>query len=152
MLFRGKEYPVTVVPDGNPRRKVRLEGGRAVVLVPRATRRQVTAAINEWYAAEAKVVIRQSVWRISRKLGAEFNTIMIRNQRTRWGSCSTMGNLSFNIRLAAAPQEVIDYVVVHELMHLKEPNHSKRFWALVEEACPDFRRQREWLKKNESDY
>jgi predicted metal-dependent hydrolase len=150
VLFRGREYPVSVIADGNPRPMVRIEDGRVMVLVPRATPRHIRAAIRDWYRAEANVVIRQSVWRISRRLGIKYNSIMIRNQKTRWGSCSSRGNLSFNIRLATAPQEVIDYVVVHELMHLKEPNHSKRFWSLVEASCPAYRQHRDWLKKNET--
>jgi predicted metal-dependent hydrolase len=143
------EYPLVVVADGNPRPKVRLEDGRAVVLVPRATTSEIRRAIEEWYRSEASVVIKQSVWRMSRRLGLRFNTIMIRNQKTRWGSCSSRGNLSFNFKLATAPQEVIDYVVLHELMHLKEPNHSKRFWRLVEQECPKYREHREWLKRVE---
>ncbi len=149
VLFRGKEYPVRVVADGNPRSKVRLEGGEALVLVPRAAPREVRKALDAWYKAEATVVIKQSVWRMSRRLGLTYNSIMIRNQRTRWGSCSSLGNLSFNFKLASAPQEVIDYVVLHELMHLKEPNHSKRFWSLVEAQCPEYRRHRLWLKQVE---
>jgi predicted metal-dependent hydrolase len=149
VLFRGKEYPVLVVADDNPRSKVRLEDGRAVIFVPKATAAEIKRAIKRWYRAEANIVIRQSVWRISRRLGLKVNTIMIREQRTRWGSCSSRGNLSFNFKLATAPQEVIDYVVLHELMHLKEPNHSKRFWSLVEQECPDFRNHRAWLKRIE---
>ncbi len=143
------EYPLLVVADGNPRPKVRLEDGRVVVLVPRATTSEVTRAIKEWYRSEASVVIKQSVWRMSRRLDLRFDTIMIRSQKTRWGSCSSQGNLSFNFKLATAPQEVIDYVVLHELMHLKEPNHSKRFWRLVEQECPKYREYREWLKRAE---
>jgi hypothetical protein len=149
VLFRGKQYPVRVVADGNPRSRVRLVNGEAVVLVSRATPREIRKAIEGWYRAEASVVIKQSVWRLSRRLGLEYNTIMIRNQRTRWGSCSNKGNLSFNFKLATAPQGVIDYVVLHELMHLKEPNHSKTFWNLVERECPGYRDHRRWLQEVE---
>ena len=149
-MFRGREYPMVVVADGNPRPKVRIEEGRAIILVPKATEKEVKGAIEQWYRAEASVTIKQTVWRWSRRLGLRYRTIMIRNQKTRWGSCSSRGNLSFNIKLATAPQEVIDYVVVHELMHLLEPNHSKRFWGSVEEHCPGFRDCRDWLKRNEN--
>lgn len=149
VLFRGKEYRVKVVADGNPRSTVRLEGDEAVVLVPRATISEIRKALDGWYRSEATVAIKQTVWRLARKLGLEYNTIMIRNQRTRWGSCSSKGNLSFNMKLATAPQEVIDYVVIHELMHLREPNHSKRFWSLVERECPDYMAKRKWLKEVE---
>lgn len=74
--------------------------------------------------------------------------IRIRAQKTRWGSCSSKGTLSFNWKLMMAPDEVIDYVVVHELCHLCEMNHSKRFWSLVGTILPDYQRRRRWLKEN----
>jgi len=70
-------------------------------------------------------------------------------QDTRWGSCSSLGTLSFNCRLAIAPEPTIRYVVVHELAHLKEPNHSKRFWSIVQSQCEDFRDHNHWLRKNQ---
>ncbi|HEX4519154.1 MAG TPA: YgjP-like metallopeptidase domain-containing protein [Gaiellaceae bacterium] len=79
-------------------------------------------------------------------LGVSFARIEVRGQRTRWGSCSSRGTLSFNWRLVLAPYEVLDYVVVHELCHLREPNHSPRFWRLVAERRPDWHSQREWLR------
>ncbi len=81
-------------------------------------------------------------------LGVTYERIEIRDQRTRWGSCSTRGTLSFNWRLVLAPFEVLDYVVVHELCHLREPNHSLRFWKLVESRRPDWRAHREWLHQH----
>jgi predicted metal-dependent hydrolase len=81
-------------------------------------------------------------------LGVSYSRIEIRDQRTRWGSCSPKGTLSFNWRLALAPLEVLDYVVVHELCHLREPNHSPRFWRLVTERRPGWREQRAWLREH----
>ena len=78
-------------------------------------------------------------------LGVEVARIQVRDQRTRWGSCSTSGTLSFNWRLVLAPFEVLDYVVVHEVCHLREANHSKRFWRLVESRRPNWRDQKAWL-------
>jgi predicted metal-dependent hydrolase len=78
-------------------------------------------------------------------LGVAVGRIEVRDQRTRWGSCSTRGTLSFNWRLVLAPFEVLDYVVVHELCHLREQNHSHRFWRLVESRRPGWRAQRDWL-------
>ena len=82
------------------------------------------------------------------ELGVEVQRVQIRDQRSRWGSCSTRGTLSFNWRLVLAPFDVLDYVVVHELCHLLEPNHSRRFWKLVEQRRPDWRAQRDWLHEH----
>ncbi len=80
--------------------------------------------------------------------GGSFNRITIRDQKTRWGSCSARGTLSFNWRLMLAPPAVLDYVVVHELCHLTHMDHSKAFWAHVESVCPDYRIHRKWLKEH----
>jgi predicted metal-dependent hydrolase len=81
-------------------------------------------------------------------LGVSYRRIEVRGQRTRWGSCSSRGTLSFNWRLVLAPFEVLDYVVVHELCHLREANHSPRFWRLVAERRPGWREQRAWLREH----
>jgi hypothetical protein len=81
-------------------------------------------------------------------LGVTFGRVKVKDQRSLWGSCSREGNLNFNWRLTLAPFEVLDYVVVHELAHRLEMNHSRRFWAHVEKHCPDHRVHRRWLRKN----
>lgn len=81
-------------------------------------------------------------------VGVEYGRITIRNQRTRWGSCSGKKNLNFNCLLMMTPEDVIDYVVVHELCHLKEMNHSPSFWAEVERVLPYYKKSRLWLKRN----
>jgi predicted metal-dependent hydrolase len=102
--------------------------------------------------AEARRVVRELVTAVADQeaaaLGVRYARIAIRGQRTRWGSCSSRGTLSFNWRLALAPFSVLDYVVVHELCHLRVPNHSSRFWALVAERRPGFRDARDWLREH----
>lgn len=81
-------------------------------------------------------------------VGVSYGRITIRNQKTRWGSCSGQGNLNFNCLLMLCPEEVRDYVVVHELCHRKEMNHSPAFWSLIEKVLPDYKVQRTWLKEH----
>lgn len=99
-------------------------------------------------ASQALTVIPVRAEYYARKLEVTYGRITIRSQKTRWGSCSSKGNLNFNCLLMLTPPEVIDYVVVHELCHLREMNHSKRFWKEVEQILPDYRKQRQWLKEN----
>jgi predicted metal-dependent hydrolase len=84
----------------------------------------------------------------SERIGVAYQRIRIGGQRTLWGSCSARGTISFNWRLVLAPREVLDYVVVHELCHLRVPDHSMRFWALVERHRPHWRDQRDWLRRH----
>lgn len=84
-------------------------------------------------------------------MGVSYGKITIRCQKTRWGSCSAKGNLNFNCLLMLAPEKVQDYVVVHELCHRLEMNHSGRFWAEVERVMPDYRIYRQWLKEHGSE-
>ena len=97
---------------------------------------------------EAMKDIPERVARLAPAVGVTCGNITIRNQRTRWGSCSGKGNLNFNCLLMLVPEEVRDYVVVHELCHRKEMNHSTAFWAEVERVMPDYREHRRWLKEN----
>lgn len=99
-------------------------------------------------AQQAKAVIPQRVATYAPLIGVTYGRITIRAQRSRWGSCSGKGNLSFNCLLMLTPSEVIDSVVVHELCHRKEMNHSPRFYAEVLRVCPDYQKCRNWLKEN----
>ena len=81
-------------------------------------------------------------------LGVSFNRVSVKDQRTLWGSCTREGNLNFSWRLALAPDAVLDYLIVHELAHRAQMNHSRRFWEVVERVCPAHRSHRRWLRKN----
>lgn len=96
----------------------------------------------------AKKVIPEKVAYYARLMNVTYGRISIRKQKTRWGSCSREGNLNFNCLLMMVPSEVLDYVVVHELSHRIEMNHSKAFWEQVETVCPKYRIWRKWLKEN----
>jgi predicted metal-dependent hydrolase len=105
-------------------------------------------ALERWYRTEARKHIEPRLQRATDALGRCHTSLAIRNQRTRWGSCSTTGAMSFNWRLMLAPEPVLDYVVWHEACHLVVMDHSRRFWALVERHVPGYREPRRWLRQN----
>lgn len=99
------------------------------------------------FTDKLRPVLRHRVDFYASCMGVSYGRITIRNQKTRWGSCSTLGNLNFNWRLALLPEKLMDYVIVHELAHRLEMNHSSRFWAQVEKILPDWRERRRLLKE-----
>lgn len=101
-------------------------------------------------AEKLKPTLLRSVGRYAEIIGVNYGRITIRAQRTRWGSCSQKGNLNFNCLLSLAPSEVLDYVVVHELCHLRHMDHSKEFWADVMKYCPEYKSAKAWLKTDGS--
>jgi hypothetical protein len=96
--------------------------------------------------AQARRELPPRLLELAREHGVDISRVLIRNQRSRWGSCSPKGVIALNYRLVLMPTEVRDYILVHELMHLRQANHSRRFWKLVEQACPAFRAAERWLK------
>jgi len=108
----------------------------------------LTAKERARYIKIARDIFTRKTEYYARIMGVSYGRISIREQKTRWGSCSSQGNLNFNWRLIFAPENVLDYVVVHELAHRKEMNHSKAFYAIVESVLPDYRVSRKWLRDN----
>lgn len=112
----------------------------------REIRRQVESLTVRVLCRAAEPWLRERVRELNSKhFRFSLNSVKFRKQRRRWGSCSAKGNINISHRLIVAPQELLDYVVIHELAHLKEMNHGKRFWALVRAACPDYRERRRML-------
>ena len=112
-----------------------------------AARRIDAGDLDELYQKALDYISKRTAC-LAEKIGVTYGKITIRKQKTRWGSCSRDGNLSFNCMLMKAPAYVIDYVIVHELCHRKEMNHSKKFWAEVEKAMPDYNNAKKWLREN----
>ena len=114
---------------------------KAIQPVPALTEEEHKKLIRQ-----AREILSGKVARFAALMGVSYGRITVRSQRSRWGSCSAKGNLSFNCLLMLAPEPVQDYVVVHELCHRKEMNHSPQFWAEVEKVLPDYRQYIKWLK------
>lgn len=116
--------------------------------LPRLSGSDPSAALERWYRREGRRRLEAAAAREAARLDVAYARIAVRDQRTRWGSCSTRGTLSFNWRLVLAPPEILEYVVVHELLHLREHNHSKAFWALLDRHRPGWRAQWQWLREH----
>ena len=136
--------------------------GNALHLVPEPARTRVhrrgddllvpsgdyRPALERWYRRAARTEIAPRLDRATAQAGSRYTALTIRSQKTRWGSCSRSGAMSFNWRLLLAPEPVLDYVIWHEVCHLQIMDHSPRFWALLRQMCPDYRDHQRWLRKN----
>jgi len=111
-------------------------------------RELIKEMLTKWYKDSFGDIVRERIEKYSPELNVAPAKIFIKNQKTRWGSCSTKGNINLNWLLVMTPLEIIDYVIVHELSHLKVMNHSQEFWTLVESILPDYKERRKWLKEN----
>lgn len=142
-LYLGREILLRIIPNGRPA----LVMDRVFKLT-RSARPQAESCFEAWYKKQARAVLSERVEYFAKLHGFRVGKIRISSARTRWGSCSSKETLSFTWRLVMAPLEVIDYVVVHELCHLNEMNHSRTFWARVEAILPNYKACRKWLKDN----
>ena len=142
-LFLGQSYPLTVVEDLP--KAVLMD--RALMISPVALR-NARDHLEYWYKTQALEHITQRVEHYAKITGLKHQSIRVNNATTRWGSCGYKDTLNFTWRLIMAPARVVDYVVIHELMHLKQKNHSQKFWAEVACMMPDYRQEERWLKKN----
>lgn len=146
VLWRGEMNPVRVAAEGE-RPQVCLAAD--VFRVP-SLEGDLRPTLEAQFARRARIELPARTWELAAESGADVKQVTVRNQRTRWGSCSAGGTISLNWRLVQAPDFVRDYIILHELMHLREMNHSDRFWARVEEVCPGWRDAERWLKRNGS--
>jgi predicted metal-dependent hydrolase len=142
VLLAGQRVPLEIGQERGHR--VARYGGRTV-RIP-ATAPDLVPYIERDLRALARLQLGGRLRELAGVHGLSVTGISIRNQKSRWGSCSRAGRIALNFRLVQMPPEVSDYVLLHELMHLKQQNHSRRFWALVEGVCPGFRAAERWLK------
>lgn len=151
ILLRGHWKPVEVrIVKAGGAKAVLRETDTTVVLSSREKPRHITVhELQQFYRRIAKNELKLRCRQLADEMGSAINRVYVRNQQTKWGSCSSKRNVSLNWRLVKCPEAVRDYLIIHELCHLKEMNHSKAFWSLVEQHMPDYKRPKSWLKKHE---
>jgi predicted metal-dependent hydrolase len=142
-LYLGRQYRIEVVQNGLPRVHFAQK-----FLISATQIRKKEEALREWYIAKAKEKIIPQVKHYAHHLGVNIKGIRIVDNRFRWGSCTVKDNVNFNWRLIKAPMFVIDYVIVHELAHLMESNHTQRFWDIVRAQAPTMDKAKAWLKEH----
>jgi predicted metal-dependent hydrolase len=147
--YLGEQLDLDVwVEPGRTRPHVRRRGDVLTVKVAKRGKEAIRDALERWYRKQARDEVE---WRLDdavARAGTDYTALSIRAQRTRWASCSSNGSMSFNWRLLLAPEEILDYVVEHEVAHLEVLDHSPRFWRLVRSRVPDYKQHERWLRRN----
>jgi predicted metal-dependent hydrolase len=141
--YLGTAYPLQIA--GGQKKVLLLDN---TFLLAESAQSRAPLAFELWYREQARGVLKERVNFYAEQYAFQYQKIGITSARTRWGSCSAAGSLNFSWRLIMAPLEVVDYVVVHELVHTVLHNHSKQFWQRVGMIMPDYKEHRKWLKKN----
>lgn len=149
LYYLGEKRVLTVVREERSRTRIKDACGRLIMAVPyEADYAYKREQLEKWYRKEALCVFKEKAQEFAKSLGVRFQDIHIKDQKSRWGSCSSKGNLNFNWRILMAPEPVCDYVIIHELCHLVYMDHSADFWRLVEQLCPPYRQYKKWLRDN----
>ena len=143
-----EELMLRIVQGTGRRSRVSASAGELIVTMPADATGDIRLPLVRWYVAQAKAIIPRRVAELNNTCGFSYASVTVRNQKTRWGSCSRHGNLSFNWRLLILPPFVADYLIYHELAHLSQLNHSIRFWRIVSRICPFYREAERWLRRN----
>ncbi len=143
-LFLGKYYKLKI----EKREELKLNINEKYFVISEAPLALKKRLFTEWYKKNGYKVISERVKYYVQKYGFSYNKINITDAKKRWGSCSPSNNLNFSLRLIMAPIDIVDYVIVHELCHLKEKNHGKSFWRKVKSIMPDYKEKERWLKEN----
>ena len=152
-FYRGRQYALQIIEGETRSAPVLLKGGHLFVyLAPGLDESEKKLAtrshIDGFFQDSALKILDELTQYYSKLMGIPYKPIRVKNQRTRWGSCSNKGSINLNWRIIMAPNQVITYVVIHELAHLKYEDHSREFWALVGKHMPDYKRWKKWLVDN----
>jgi predicted metal-dependent hydrolase len=150
LLFRGELVGLSIEqrPHWNASARITHQAGGIYIVGDVQDRVRLWKSLENWMRRQARAAIEQEIARLSKLLRRAPNVIYVMGQRTKWGNCSALGNLSFNWRLIMAPEYVLRYVVTHEMVHLAIADHSPKFWLAVQSLCPETERARQWLIRN----
>lgn len=147
--FLNEHLTLSVFREESSRCRVKKAGDRLLLFVPYEADYEIRRmAIEKWYRKMAAQWIRERAMLYAGMMQVSFSEIHIKDQRSRWGSCSGLSNLNFSFRLMLAPAAVAEYVVIHELCHLRYMDHSQSFWQMVEAFCPDYKVRKKWLAEH----
>lgn len=149
--FFGRQLTLLLLHDPARQPSIRFLDDRLMVNLPAAADGALPRLLEAWYRVQAGWYISRRAVELAAPMGVTYSRITIRGQKTRWGSCSRKGNLSFNWRLALAPPAVVDYVIIHEMAHRLHMDHSRQFWQAVARHCPGWQAHRRWLKEHEAE-
>tara|TARA_A200000113_G_scaffold221499_1_gene233447 strand:- start:158 stop:844 length:687 start_codon:yes stop_codon:yes gene_type:complete len=147
--YLGKNYALRIIESNEA--FVKLKNGCFVVATPKSKlgkAEQVQALLSDWFRVHAKKYLQERTEKFAEVIGVSPTSVSTKNYKARWGSCSTNGAIDYNWKIIQAPKKVIDYIVVHELCHLLEHNHSPKYWSFVEKFMPNSKDSKVWLKEN----
>ncbi|WP_273326281.1 M48 family metallopeptidase [Vallitalea guaymasensis] len=148
-LFLGKEYPLELMIDETASvMSVEIINNSLRIITNTEDKDSIKDLLEEFYRNQTRIIIQDRIKYYQKYFIVRPNNIRIKKQKTRWGSCSSLKNLNFNLKLSMAKLSVIDYIVVHEISHLIHLNHSKDFWNLVKSVLPNYKDEKDWLKHN----
>ncbi|QUI23057.1 M48 family metallopeptidase [Vallitalea pronyensis] len=147
-LFQGKEYPLEITLDKAVVRAHLIFDAGFKITTPTKDLTLYRDLLEIFYRKATRMLVLERINHYKKYIQVEPNRVVIKQQKTRWGSCSSLKNLNFNWKLSMAPPYALDYVVVHEMCHLRHMNHSKDFWQLVENILPNYHQGKAWLKEN----
>jgi predicted metal-dependent hydrolase len=152
ILIQGREFKLEIREEAGRKTRAAVEesGWIIRVKVPIGEKNAAEVVLTAFLKKKADVMIQDRVKSLSTSFGKKPTRISVRSQKSRWGSCSSRGTLSFNWRLVMVPPEILDYVILHELVHFEEPNHSPRFWQKLAAWDPECHQHRRWLRENQS--